>query len=420
MDVVAIIIFAAVLAAISFEWVHRTKAALVGAGLVVIVGAIDEEHAIESVDFGTLGLLAGMMLIVALTERTGAFTYVAVRTAQLSGGKSWRLVFLMAGVTGVLSAFLDNLTAILLIVPVTLLIADVLHISAISLVLIEVIASNLGGAATLIGDPPNILIGSAVSELSFVDFIINMAPVAFISLFVVTGLLYLLLRSRLQISADAWVHVQQMHPERDLEEAPYLKRSLVVLVGTIIAFFIHAQLGLEPWVVALAGATILLLIAVDDVEDALSKIEWSTLFFFMGLFVMVGALVEQGVLGRLADAIAAAAGGSTVAEGMIMLWGTAAGSAIVDNIPFTAAMIPVAEELQAGEPFDDGLWWALAFGASFGGNATVIAAAANVAATGVLERVGQRISFGQFLAIGLPATIVSMLIVTVYLLIFQL
>ena len=420
MDVVAILIFAAVLAAISFEWVHRTKATLVGAGLVVVIGTIDEELAIESVEFGTLGLLAGMMLIVALTERTGAFTYIAVRTAQLSGGKSWRLVFLMAGVTGVLSAFLDNLTAILLIVPVTLFLADVLHISAIALVLIEVIASNLGGAATLIGDPPNILIGSAVPELSFVDFIVNLAPVAFVAMFVVTGVLYLLLRKRLQISEEAWVHVQQMHPERDLQDAPYLKRSLAVLAGTIIAFFIHTQLGLEPWVVALAGATILLLIAVDDVEDALSKIEWSTLFFFMGLFVMVGALVEQGVLERLADAIADAAGGSTVAEGMIMLWGGAAGSAIVDNIPFTAAMIPVAEELQAGEQFDDGLWWALALGASFGGNATVIAAAANVAATGVLERVGQKISFGQFLALGLPATIISLVIATIYLLIFQL
>lgn len=420
MGIVTIAIFVAVLATISFEWVHRTKAALAGAGLVILIGAIDEEHAIESVEFGTLGLLAGMMLIVALTERTGVFTYLAVRAAQLSGGKSLRLVFLMAGVTGVLSAFLDNLTAILLIVPLTLLLADILRISAISLVLIEVLASNLGGAATLIGDPPNILIGSAVEELSFVDFIVNMAPVAFISLFAVTGLLYLLLRSRLQIAPEAWVRIQQMHPERDLKNAPYLKRSLAVLAGTIVLFFVHAQLGLEPWVVALAGATVLLLVAADDVEEALSKIEWSTLFFFMGLFVLVGALVEQGVLERLSGVIADAGGGSTVTEGMIILWGAAAGSAIVDNIPFTTAMIPVAKELQAGKPFDDGLWWALAFGASFGGNATVIAAAANVAATGVLERAGKKVSFGRFLAIGLPATILSMLIATAYLLLFQL
>jgi Na+/H+ antiporter NhaD/arsenite permease-like protein len=194
----------------------------------------------------------------------------------------------------------------------------------------------------------------------------------------------------------------------------------VVLIGTIVAFFLHSVLHVEPATVALTGAAIMLLVAADDVEKALERVEWSTLFFFLGLFVMVGALEEQGIIGEIAELIADATDGSRVAEGMAILWGAAAGSALVDNIPFTAAMIPVVEELEAGESFDDGLWWSLALGACFGGNATMVAAAANVAATGVLERVGQPISFGRFLAIGLPATMLSLVIATVYLLVFQL
>ena len=420
MTPLAAAIFVIALAVIALEWVHRTKVALVGAGLMVVIGVLDEQRAIEAIDWRTLGLLTGMMILVGLTERTGIFTYIALRVAQLSGGSSLRLVFLLAGVTGLLSAFLDNLTAILLIVPITLLLADVLGISAIPLVLIEVIASNIGGTATLIGDPPNIMIGSHVAELTFIDFIVNLAPVAFVTLCLVTAILYLVFRSQLTIPAERAAEISRLDPARDVRESRYVKRSVAVLVGTIVAFFLHATLHLEPAVVALGGATILLLAAGDDVEDALERVEWSTIFFFLGLFVMVGGLEERGIIGEVADLLADITGGSQTGEALAILWGSAAGSALVDNIPFTAAMIPVVDELGAEGQFDDANWWALALGACFGGNATMIAAAANVAATGVLDRGGQPISFARFLAIGAPVTLVSLAVATVYLLLFQL
>jgi Na+/H+ antiporter NhaD/arsenite permease-like protein len=419
-DIVAVVIFLGALAVIAFEWVHRTKAALVGAGLVVLIGVIELDPAIDAVDWSTLGLLVGMMVLVGLTERTGVFTYLALRTAQLSDGRPFRLIFLLAGITGVTSAFLDNLTAILLVVPITLLLADILRISPIPLVLVEVIASNIGGTATLIGDPPNIMIGTAVPELTFNDFILNLAPVALVTLGVVTAILYFVFRRQLVVAPERIAELERLDPARDIRESKYVKRSLAVLLGTILAFFLHAPLHIEPAVVALGGATILLLIAADDVEDALERVEWSTIFFFVGLFVMVGALEERGVIAEIADWLAEATG-SSAGQGMAILWGAAAGSALVDNIPFTAAMIPVVEQLQVDEEaFDDGLWWALALGACFGGNATLIAAAANVAASGVLERTGQPISFGRFLAVGLPVTVLSLGIATVYLLVFQL
>jgi Na+/H+ antiporter NhaD/arsenite permease-like protein len=413
-------VFVIALAVIALEWVHRTKVALLGAGLMVVVGVLDEEQAIEAIDWRTLGLLTGMMILVGLTERTGIFTYIALRVAQLSDGRPLRLVFLLSGVTGVLSAFLDNLTAILLVVPITLLLADVLGISPIPLVLVEVLASNIGGTATLIGDPPNIMIGSHVAELTFLDFIVNLAPVALVTLALVTALLYLVFRSQLTIAPERAAEVARLDPARDVREGRYLRRSVAVLLGTILAFFLHSTLHLEPAVVALAGATILMLIAADDVEDALERVEWSTIFFFLGLFVMVGGLEERGIIADVAGLLADFTGDSRAGEALAILWVSAAGSALVDNIPFTAAMIPVVDHLGEGDSFDDANWWALALGACFGGNATMIAAAANVAAIGVLERSGQSLSFGRFLAVGAPVTLVSLLVATVYIVIFQL
>jgi len=419
MDIVAVLIFVTALALIGVEWVHRTKVALTGAALMVLIGVLDQNRAIEAIDWATLGLLAGMMVIVGLTEPTGVFTFLALRVAQLSKGRPVALVFLLALVTGVLSAFLDNLTAILLVVPITLLIADLLRISPIPLVLVEIVASNIGGTATLIGDPPNIMIGTHRAELSFLDFIVNLAPVAIVTLVVVTGGLALAFRDRLRVAPERAREVAALDAARDMREARHVWRTLAVLLGTISAFFLHTLLHLEPAVVALTGATVMLLVAADDVEAALERIEWSTLFFFLGLFVMVGGLEERGVVSEIAEWLADVTGGSPTAEGLVVLWGAAAGSAAVDNIPFTAAMIPVVDNLQ-GDEFDDGLWWALALGACFGGNATIIAAAANVAATGILDRAGQPVSFLRFLAVGLPVTLVSLVIATAYLLLFQL
>jgi Na+/H+ antiporter NhaD/arsenite permease-like protein len=418
-DVVAVGIFLAALILIAFEWTHRTKVALCGAAAVVLLGILEQEQAIAAIDWSTLGLLVGMMVIVGLTERTGVFTYLALRVAQLSRGRPMRLVFLLAGVTGVMSAFLDNLTAILLVVPITLLLADLLKVSPIPLVLVEVIASNIGGTATLIGDPPNIMIGTAKPELSFLDFIVNLAPVAIVTLLVVTTGLALAFRKQLVIEPERRREVDRLDPAADMRGAPYVTRSLLVLLGTIVGFFLHAPLHIEPAVVALTGATVMLLVAADDVENALERVEWATIFFFIGLFVMVGGLEERGVIDRVAEGFADLTGGSRSLEALVILWGSAAGSAVVDNIPFTAAMIPVVDSLQ-GDGFDDAAWWALALGACFGGNATIIAAAANVAASGVLDRSGQPVSFVRFLMVGLPVTAVSLVIATVYLVLFQL
>jgi Na+/H+ antiporter NhaD/arsenite permease-like protein len=392
----------------------------VGAAIVVVVGALDVETAIESVDWATLGLLVGMMIIVGLTEPTGVFSYLALQVARLSGGRPFRLIVLLALMTGVLSAFLDNLTAILLVVPISLQLSRLLGLPVVPLVLVQVMASNIGGTATLIGDPPNIMIGTHVEQLTFLDFIVHLGPIAAVTLLVTALLLFAFYRRSLTPGPGAQERLAELDPRAEIVRER-LFRILAVLGGTIVGFFLHAPLHVEPVVVAMAGATGMLLVAGGDLEAALERVEWGTIFFFVGLFVMVGALEERGVIEAIATWLAGVTGDSQAKEALVILWGAAAGSAVVDNIPFTAAMIPVVDELQAGtEGGDDALWWALALGACFGGNATVIAAAANVAATGVLERSGRHVSFLGFLAYGLPITVLSLVLATGYLLLFQL
>jgi len=416
--IVAASAFAVALLLIALEFVHRTKIALAGAAVVVLVGVLDVGPAIEAVDWATLGLLVGMMIIVGLTQPTGIFSFLALHVARLSRGSAFRLIVLLAALTGVLSAFLDNLTAILLVVPISLQLSRLLEIPVVPLVLVQVLASNVGGTATLIGDPPNIMIGTHVEELSFLDFIVNLGPVSAVTLGVVTLLMYARYRRSLETTDEAAVRVAGLDPGMALNRER-LTPILAVLAATIIGFFLHAPLHIEPVVVAMTGATAMLLVAGQNLEEALERVEWGTIFFFIGLFVMVGALEEQGVIDSIADWFASITDGSRTAEALVILWGSAAGSAVVDNIPFTAAMIPVVDQLQV-DGFDDATWWALALGACFGGNATLIAAAANVAAVSALARAGTRITFMKFLAIGLPATIVSLLIATAYLLTFQL
>ncbi len=409
----AIIIFAGALATIASEKVNRTKVALVGAVLVVLTQTIDQEHAIEAIDFETIGLLAGMMLIVRVTEPTGVYTFLAIRAGQLAKGKPFAIVMSLALSTAVLSAFLDNLTTVLLMVPITFLLADALDIDPIPLVLIEIIASNIGGTATLIGDPPNILIAGA-TDLTFGEFAVNLAPIAALAFLVVTGMLYLFYRKKLQIEPEARERVMELDARRSIEDMAELKRTLPVLVLTIIVFFAHSALGIEPATVALAGATVMLLLTRQSVEDALGGIEWPTLFFFIGLFVMVGGLEATGAIKEIADAIGTVTDGDRTAELLGITWVSAVGSGLVDNIPFTATMIPVVQELQGSATEDDAYWWALSLGACFGGNLTLVAAAANVAAAGMAERAGRPIGFLTFLKVGVPATVVSMALATGY------
>jgi Na+/H+ antiporter NhaD/arsenite permease-like protein len=407
----AILIFVLALALIATERVDRTKVALLGAVLVLLTQTIDQHAAIDAVDWNTLGLLVGMMIVVRVTEPTGAYTWVAIRAGQLSKGRPFAVVVALAVTTGVLSAFLDNLTTVLLMVPITFLLADALDVDPIPLVIIEILVSNIGGTATLIGDPPNIMIAGATG-LTFTQFIANLAPVAVVTFAVVTAGLYAVYRPRLRISEEARAKVMDLDAADSIEDAAELKRTVPILVATILLFFAHQALHLEPATVALTGAAVMLLVTSQKIEDVLGGLEWPTLFFFLGLFVMVGALEETGAIDEVAQGIADVTAGNRTAELLGIAWVSAIGSGIVDNIPFTAAMIPVVEQLGGAD--NDSYWWALALGACFGGNATLVAAAANVAAAGMAARAGRPSGFVEFLRIGLPVTLVSMLIATAY------
>lgn len=388
---------------------------MLGAAVVVLfVGDYNQELAIESVEFATLGLLAGMMILVYITQQTGVYDYVAVKAGQVSGGRPFVLVVMMAATVTILSGFLDNLTTILLIVPITFLLADTLDISPMPLIMVEIMAANIGGAATLIGDPPNILIGDA-ANLSFNDFLINNAPGVIGILSVITVGLYFVFRKQLQVDEKNRKYVMELDARASISDVVELKRTLPVLGGTIIMFFLHQYIHIEPATIALSGAAVCMMVTRIPIERVLEHIEWTTLFFFIGLFVMVGALEATGAIDHVADAIKAVTDGNRNAELVSIIWVSSVIGGIVDNIPLTTAMIPVVEQIK-GDSGDNAYWWALSLGACFGGNLTLVSAAANVAAAGMADRAGQPISFWGFMKIGLPVTIISTILATAYIL----
>jgi Na+/H+ antiporter NhaD/arsenite permease-like protein len=413
---VAVATFLIVLGVIASERMHRTNVALLGAAIVVLfVGDFSQEQAIESIEFNAIGLLVGMMILVYLTQQTGVYDFLAIRAGQLSRGRSFAVTMSLAVTTAVLSAFLDNLTTILLITPITFLLADTLEIDAIPLLIIEVIASNVGGTATLIGDPPNLIIAGATG-LSFNSFIANLAPIALVVFALTIPLLYLFFRPRLRVGERNRQAVMELDAAASIHDRAELRRTGPVLALTVLAFFAHQALHIEPATVALTGAAVGLLVTRIELERTLASIEWTTLFFFAALFVMVGALEATGAIAHVADAVKQLTDGQRTAELLTIPWVAALGSALVDNIPFTTAMVPVVKDIQltTGASGDDAYWWALALGACFGGNATLIAAAANVAAAGLAERAGRPIGFGAFLRVGLPVTVISMALATAY------
>ena len=407
----AVVVFVLALLVIATERVERTKVALAAATIVLLTQTLDQEQAVEAIDWNTIGLLVGMMVMVRITEATGVFTWIAIRAGQWSGGRPLALVLAFSLTTAVLSAFLDNVTTVLLVVPVTFLLADALDIDPVPLIIIEVMASNIGGTATLIGDPPNILIAGHTG-LSFGAFITNLAPIVVVTMAVVVPGMYFAFRSRLQVAPGARDRLLRLDAAGSIDDPAEARRTVPILLVTIVAFFLHKALHVEPATVALAGASAMLLVTRQPLQEVIGGIEWPTLFFLIGLFVLVGSLEQTGALGEVAEGIAAVTGGDRAVELLGVLWASAAGSAVVDNIPFTAAMIPVVDQL--GGAGDDAYWWALALGACFGGNATVIAAAANVAASGMAARAGAPISFMTFLRYGLPVTLVSMALATAY------
>lgn len=413
----AIIIFLVAYGIIISEKLNRTVVALLGAVAMVVFHILSQEEAFHVIDFNTIGLLVGMMTIVNILKRTGIFQYIAIKTAKLSKGSPWKIMLYFAVVTAVASALLDNVTTILLIAPVTFVITETLGLSPVPFLITEVLTANIGGTATLIGDPPNIMIGGA-TNLSFMDFLINLGPVVAIIFVVVLILLKFIYGSQLKISEENKAKISEFDESKTITDPVLLKKSGIVLLATIIGFAIHQAFGLESATVALLGAAILLLIGKVDVEEILTEVEWPTIFFFMGLFIMVGALEEIGVIEVLANQLLTLTHNDPFITTMLILWVSAIASAFLDNIPFVATMIPLIHSIGASGMDTTALWWALALGACLGGNGSVVGATANVIVSGMLHKKGYKLTFGDFLKVGFPIMLVSVVISMIYLIIF--
>jgi Na+/H+ antiporter NhaD/arsenite permease-like protein len=417
----AVVIFAAAYVLIATEKIHRVAAAVGGAALMLLIGATDAEHAFFSeesgIDWNVIFLLLGMMLIVAVLQRTGAFEYVAIWAAKRAKGRPFRLMVILVLVTAFASALLDNVTTVLLIAPVTFLVCDRLAVPVAPFLIAEAMASNIGGTATLVGDPPNIIIASRAG-LSYNDFLIHLAPIVVLLLIVFIGLCRWLFRAAFRYDPDRVAQVMALRERDAIRDPRLLIVSAVVLTLVTVAFVLHTVLHLEPSVVALVGGLVLLAASRLDAEDVAKDVEWPTLVFFAGLFVMVGALVATGVIDQVAQGAADAVEGKLWLTTMVLLWGSAVLSAIVDNIPYVATMSPVVAELVNADGSGDQsqvLWWSLALGADLGGNATAVGASANVVILGIAERAGRPISFWEFTKYGLVVTVVTIALCMPYL-----
>lgn len=413
---IATAIFLAVYAMIVAEKIHRTVVALIGAVLVILTGVLAQEAAIEVVDFNTIGLLIGMMVIVGITRHTGIFEFLAIWSAKLvKGDPAWIMVSL-ATVTAVLSALLDNVTTVLLIVPVTFSIAERLRISPLPFLMAEVLASNIGGTATLIGDPPNIMIGSATG-LGFMDFVIALTP-AIIIIHILTMAWFRILYKQSLCCDPQWqAAVLAMDEREQIKDAALLKKCLFVIGLTILGFVLHQALHLESATVAIAGAALLLLLTRMEPDHAFEAVEWGVIFFFVGLFVIVGALEHTGVIEMVAKAALSVTGSNVPLAGSLILWLSAIASAFVDNIPFTATMIPLIQDMgRLGGIADlNPLWWSLSLGACLGGNGTLIGASANIVVASMAEKRGLSIGFLGFTKIAFPMMIMSIIVSHIYL-----
>ncbi|MHB8157333.1 MAG: ArsB/NhaD family transporter [Desulfocucumaceae bacterium] len=406
-------------AMIMAEKIHRTVVALAGAMILILAGVISQEKAIEHIDFNTIGLLIGMMIIVGITRHTGVFEYMAVVAARMSKGEPVAIMIYLAAITAILSALLDNVTTVLLVVPVTFAIAEKLQVKVIPMLIAEVVASNVGGTATLIGDPPNIMIGSATG-LGFMDFVINLAPVVIVVMLATLLWLKILYRNALITKPELKSEIIAMIPSEQIKDKPLLNKCLIVIGITILGFVLHQYLHLESATIALGGATLLLLLTRDDPEHALHAVEWPVIFFFAGLFIIVGGLVEVGIIEAVAKKSLEFTGGVLLPTGLLILWLSAIASAFVDNIPFVATMIPLIQDMGRLGGIQDlnPLWWSLSLGACLGGNGTLIGASANVVVASMAEKRGTIVTFIGFTKVAFPMMIMSIVISTVYLYLF--
>jgi Na+/H+ antiporter NhaD/arsenite permease-like protein len=399
---VAVAVFILIYALIISEKVHRTVAALFGASIVLFIGVVPWEKMPEYLDLGTLFLLIGMMMIVNTAKESGLFEFIAIKTAKFAKGSPMKVLILFSVVTALVSSVLDNVTTVLLLTPMIIYITRLMDVNPIPYLLAEIFASNIGGTATLIGDPPNIMIGSAAG-LSFNEFLLNMGPIAAVDLLITLGIIYLIYRDAMRITQVKMERIQStiqmLREDEAIRDRELFKKSVVVIVAVVLLFFVHDRLGIPPAVVALSGASFLLLWSRMEPTEILEKIEWTAIFFFMGLFIIVGSLVETGVIDDVAHWLLGYV--HTTGEAIVMItWFSAVASAIVDNIPLTAAMIPLIKSMGASMNVYP-LWWALSLGACLGGNGTAIGASANIVVLGIAARERLNITFMDFLKVGL-------------------
>ncbi|MEV7005257.1 ArsB/NhaD family transporter [Streptosporangium sp. NPDC051022] len=417
----SVAVFLGAYALIATEWVHRVAAALGGAGIMLLIHATDSGAAFFSehtgIDWNVIFLLLGMMVIVGVLKQTGVFEYLAIWAAKRARGRPFRLMVLLVVITASASALLDNVTTVLLIAPVTFLVCERLALPVVPFLIAEAMASNIGGTATLVGDPPNIIIASR-GGLTFNDFLVHMAPMVLLLVLVFVGLCRVMFRKTFVYDPERAAEIMALNEREAIADRTLLWQSLAVLALVLAAFVLHPVLHYEPSVVAILGAGVLVAVTKVTTEEAIAEVEWPTLVFFAGLFVMVGALVETGVIGRISELAVNATGGRLGLATMGLLWISTGLSAIVDNIPYVATMSPIVADLvqaSGGNDHAQVLWWALAFGADLGGNATAVGAAANVVVIGIAARNRTPISFWDFTRYGLVVTLTTVALVTPYL-----
>jgi Na+/H+ antiporter NhaD/arsenite permease-like protein len=416
--VLSSIVLLSVYIALSIELVHRAVIALFGAAIIIIIivstgiiGAADSfEFATNSVDFNTIGLLLGMMIIVAILAETGIFQYVGIKLSKISGGSLYKLLVLLGTFTAVSSMFIDNVTAVLLMVPVTISVFRILNVSPIPFILAQVLTSNVGGAATLIGDPPNILIGSA-ANIDFNSFIIHLGPAVGLSLAASLIFLKLLFRKDLKVKPQHLDELMSRHENVFIaEKKELMKKSLAVLFAVIVLFVVLGGFHVEPSLIALGGAGTLMLVTRSNPERVFHEVDWTTLIFFAGIFIIIGGAEEAGMIDILSNGALGITGGEPWTTFFVVIWLSAIASAFVDNIPFAATMIPIITSLSQNESISaafggfaiNPLWWALALGAGFGGNGTLIGSSAGIIAVGLAEKQGYTITFNRFIKVGFP------------------
>jgi Na+/H+ antiporter NhaD/arsenite permease-like protein len=420
----AIAVFLITYAIIISEKINRAVIALLGAAVMIMFDIVDLHKAFtRHIEWETITLLIGMMILVGITSKSGFFQYMAIKAAKLAKGHPIRILVMLSSLTGILSAFLDNVTTVLLVVPVTFSITRMLQVNPVPYLISEVLLSNIGGTATLIGDPPNIMIGSANKHLDFNAFLLNLTPIVLLIAAVTVAILAWIYRKQLKTDEKLIIKLMSVNDADYIKDDKLLKKSVSILTLTILGFIVHSTIHVDAAVIAMTGAVILMLIAVPEheIEDVFASVEWGTIFFFAGLFILVGGLVDIGLIKSLAEKALEITGGDISVAAYFILWLSGIASATIDNIPFVATMIPLIKDMAVGMGLSpdaaqiEVLWWALSLGACLGGNGTLIGASANVIVAGIASREGHGFSYMDFLKIGAPLTLIALLLSHAYL-----